>query len=95
MYNYVEFCTHQMYIRDMSKRLMELVEAFMIREKAAMGRLAVATGKDPATVRRWIKAGHIPDRHDRYQVAQACGCSEPEAFELAKDEGSQAKEKAS
>lgn len=74
-----------MHTRSMNVRLLELVQELVVKDEAGMAKLAVAVGKHQGTVQRWINSGRIPDRHDRYLVALACGCSEEEALELAKE----------
>lgn len=76
---------HALYIAIMSKRLLGKIREFQAKEKAAIAKLAVAVEKDPVTVRRWLNANRIPDSHDRFKIALACGCSEAEAVELALD----------
>lgn len=68
---------------------MEVVQRFLVKEKTGVTRLALAVEKKEMTVTRWIKSGRIPEAHDRYLIARACGCSEEEALALAGEESSE------
>lgn len=70
----------------MSKRLEELVQVYLIKngQGDAMASLASMTGKSEETIRRWIRDG-FPNATGRYKLALACGCSEEEALEIAKE----------
>lgn len=65
---------------------MGAIQQFLVKEEAGMTRLALAVNKHQGTVQRWINAGRIPGAHDRYLVALACGYSETDALDLAKEE---------
>lgn len=67
----------------MSKRLVEIVQQYVAKEKGAIAKLAAVVGKDTQTVKRWLKAGRIPDAHDRYLVARQCGSTDAEAVQMA------------
>lgn len=64
---------------------MSIIQKFVMVDEAGVTKLAVAVNKHQTTVQRWINANRIPSAHDRYRVALACGCSEEEALEIAKE----------
>jgi hypothetical protein len=68
---------------------MEVVQQYLVKEKAGVTKLALAVEKKEMTVTRWIKSGRIPEAHDRYLIALKCGCSEEEALALAGEGTSQ------
>ena len=71
----------------MSKRLLGLIQQFLMKEEQGAAKLALAVKKHQGTIQRWINAGRVPNSRDRYRLALACGCSHEEALQLA-DEGS-------
>lgn len=47
-------------------------------------KLAVKAGVSPSTVRS-VANGHVPLPKNAYRLALACGCTDEEALELAKE----------
>lgn len=80
----------------MSKRLLEVIQTFLIKQRktVAYKALADAVDRDPATVRRWVTEKFIPGENDRYRIALACGLSEQEALALARTGASERKRSA-
>jgi hypothetical protein len=68
----------------MTTGVLDVLENYLI-EHGDSGRRHVckAVRKSPRTLDRWRKDG-IPDPHDAYRVALACGCDKDRALELAK-----------
>jgi hypothetical protein len=68
----------------MTTGVLEVLEEYLI-EHGEPGKRHVckAIKKSPRTLDRWRKDG-IPDPHDAFRVALACGKKRPEALELAK-----------
>lgn len=78
----------------MSERLLAAFEGLFIRKGTQVYTdLGAILKKSPKTVRRWIKDG-VPNSHDGYMLALACGCSEADALEIAKECSAQAKDTA-
>lgn len=67
---------------------MILIQQFETRDGAAVAKIAIAVDKHQGTVERWKRTGRIPDIHDRYLVALACGCSNEEAVKIANEASS-------
>lgn len=72
----------------MNQRLRELVEVFLVKtgkaRTKAKAELAAKIGINPITLDKWIHTG-FPDAIKSYKTALACGCSEAEALEIAKE----------
>lgn len=64
----------------------DLLENYLIKNgEKGKKHVCKAVGKSRRTIDRWIKDG-IPDRHDAFKLAVACGCEEAEALRLAREE---------
>lgn len=72
----------------MTTAVLGILENYLIKN-GEKGRKHVCkvVGKSRRTLDRWLKDG-IPDRHDAFKLALACGCEEKEALRLARDESS-------
>lgn len=69
----------------MSSRLKDVVKAYLSEKgETAKAQLAVSLKRHQATIERWIRDG-VPSAEDAYSLALACGCSEEDALELAKE----------
>lgn len=74
-----------MQIELMSERLQQVLKDFIIKNGSkGKAELCAAVSKSPVTVDRWLRDG-LPTAHDAYLVALACGCTQEEALDLAKD----------
>lgn len=72
----------------MTTAVLGLLESYLIKNgEKGRERVCKAVGKTRRTLDRWQKDG-IPDPHDAYKLALACGCSEKEALRLAREEAS-------
>lgn len=70
----------------MSTSIRALVEEYLTKHgRVGMARLCDAVDKSEKTLGRWIKDG-IPDPHDAFKLALACGCEEKKALRMAREE---------
>lgn len=70
----------------MTTGIKTLVENFIVKHgRVGKAQLCDAVGKSELTLDRWRKNG-VPDAHDAFKLALACGCEEQEALRLAREE---------
>jgi transcriptional regulator with XRE-family HTH domain len=69
----------------MTQQLRERLTTYLIKH-GPEGKRALANGADCSlrTIDRWMSGETVPNEHDRFNLAVACGCSEDEALELAR-----------
>lgn len=69
-------------------KIAEKVSEYLIKfdggQVEALDALAGKASVHRDTLRRWIRDG-FPNAQGRYKLALACGCSEEEALEIAKE----------
>lgn len=66
-----------------SERLKEQVDKYVTKHSRT--HLSAAIGVSESQLSRWLKNG-VPNRNKAFRLALACGCSEEEAHEIAKEE---------
>lgn len=70
----------------MSSRLRNLIQTQLVKKGPALKvELCQAIDRSEQTLNRWLKDG-VPNAHEAYKLALACGCSEEEALKIAKEE---------
>lgn len=70
----------------MTTGIRTLLQDFIVKHgKPGKAQLCKAVKKSEITFDRWMKNG-IPDAHDAFKLALACGCEEQEALRLAREE---------
>ena len=69
----------------MSGRLKDLVENFMLRTENAAAKLSVAAECGVRMVYKVKNEDYVPSPPTPYRLAKACGASEDEALDIAKE----------
>ncbi len=70
----------------MTTGIKALVQNFIVKHgRVGKAQLCDAVGKSEKTLDRWMES-RIPDAHDAFKLALACGCEENKALRLAREE---------
>lgn len=70
----------------MTTGIRTLIGEFITKHgRPGKARLCEAVGKSENTLNRWLKDG-VPDAHDAFKLALACGIEEKEALRIAREE---------
>lgn len=70
----------------MTTGIRTLIQNYIVRlGRVGKAQLCEAVGKSERTLDRWMESG-IPNAHDAFKLALACGCEEQEALRLAREE---------